>query len=110
RFKRGEFSGVGGARTIPPRPRHEPLPQSFAQQRLWFLDQLVPGSPAYNMATGVWLKGELDARALGAALAEVVRRHEALRTTFGTHGDLPVQFVQPSVEVELPIIDLSTRP
>src|ERR1041384_6273154 len=109
RFKRGEFSGVGGARTIPPRPRHEPLPQSFAQQRLWFLDQLVPGSPAYNMATGVWLKGELDARALGAALEQVVRRHEALRTTFGTHGDLPVQVVRPSLEVELPTIDLSAE-
>src|SRR5262249_49608443 len=110
RFKRGEFSGVGGARTIPARPRHEPLPQSFAQQRLWFLDQLVPGSPAYNMATGVRLKGELDARALGAALEEVGRRHEALRTTFGTHGDLPVQLVPPSLEVGLPTIDVGARP
>jgi amino acid adenylation domain-containing protein/non-ribosomal peptide synthase protein (TIGR01720 family) len=110
RFKRGEFSGVGGARTIPPRPRNEPLPQSFAQQRLWFLDQLVPGSPAYNMATGVRLKGALDARALGAALAEVVRRHEALRTTFGTHGGLPVQLVQPSLEVGPPTVDLSALP
>ena len=110
RFKRGEFSGVGGARTIPARQRHEPLPQSFAQQRLWFLDQLVPGSPAYNMATGVRLKGELDARALGAALEEVVRRHEALRTTFGAHGDLPVQLVRPSLEVGLPTIDLGARP
>ena len=110
RWKRGEFAGVGGARTIPPRPRHEPLPQSFAQQRLWFLDQLVSGSPAYNMPTGVRLNGALDARALGAALDEVTRRHEALRTTFGTHGDLPVQFVRPSLEVGLPVIDLSARP
>ncbi|HEX8190484.1 MAG TPA: amino acid adenylation domain-containing protein [Pyrinomonadaceae bacterium] len=110
RFKRGEFSGVGGARTIPPRPRHEPLPQSFAQQRLWFLDQLVPGSPAYNMPTGVRLSGALDARALGAALDEVVRRHEALRTTFGTHGELPVQLVRPSLAVGLPTIDLSALP
>lgn len=107
RWKRGEFAGVGGARTIPPRPRNEPLPQSFAQQRLWFLDQLVPGSLAYNMATGVRLKGVLDAPALGAALAEVVRRHEALRTTFGTHGGLPVQLVQPGLDIGPPTIDLS---
>ncbi|HEX8148747.1 MAG TPA: amino acid adenylation domain-containing protein [Pyrinomonadaceae bacterium] len=110
RWKRGEFAGVGGARTIPPRPRNEPLPQSFAQQRLWFLDQLVPGSPAYNMPTGVRLSGALDARALGAALGEVVRRHEALRTTFGTHGDLPVQLVRPNLEVGLPTLDLSALP
>ncbi|HKX33614.1 MAG TPA: amino acid adenylation domain-containing protein [Blastocatellia bacterium] len=110
RWKRGEFAGAGGARTIPPRPRHEPLPQSFAQQRLWFLDQLVPGSPAYNMPMGVRLSGALDARALGAALNEVVRRHEAPRTTFGTHGGLPVQFILPSLEVGLPTIDLGALP
>ena len=107
RWKRGEFAGVGGARTIPPRPRNEPLPQSFAQQRLWFLDQLVPGSLAYNMATGVRLRGVLDTQALGAALAEVVRRHEALRTTFGTEGGLPVQLVRRGLDIGPPAIDLS---
>ncbi len=58
------------------------LPLSFAQERLWFVDQLEPGSAAYNLPGALWLRGALAAPVFAAAVAEVVRRHEALRTVF----------------------------
>ncbi len=71
--------------------RQGPLPLSFAQQRLWVLDQLNPGRPTYNMFTALRLSGAVDLAALGRALGEIVRRHETLRTTFERRGDSPVQ-------------------
>src|SRR5437762_3091263 len=68
---------------------------SYAQQRLWFLDQLAPGDPSYNMPSALRLRGRLDAGALGRALDEVVRRHEALRTVFPSVDGQPRQAVQP---------------
>ncbi|HEU0080068.1 MAG TPA: amino acid adenylation domain-containing protein, partial [Longimicrobiaceae bacterium] len=87
-----------------------PLPLSFAQQRLWFIDRLEPGSAAYNVALPLRLRGALDARALAGTLTEVVRRHEALRTVFHAAGDGPVQVVLPAAPFPLPAVDLGGLP
>ncbi len=80
---------------IPVAGREQPLPLSFAQQRLWFLTRLEGFSEAYHMALALRLQGELDVRALRRALDRIVFRHEALRTTFHRDGDDPVQRIAP---------------
>jgi amino acid adenylation domain-containing protein/non-ribosomal peptide synthase protein (TIGR01720 family) len=86
------------------------FPLSFAQQRLWFLDQWSPGSAAYNSPMALRLAGRLDADALARALSEIVRRHEALRTVYLNLEGRPVQTVQPAGPVALPLDDLSALP
>jgi amino acid adenylation domain-containing protein len=86
------------------------LPLSFSQQRLWFVDQLEPGSPAYNVAKSFHVLGRLDAAALERALGEVVRRHEVLRTVFRAVNGRPVQVVLPVVPHALPVADLRDLP
>ena len=86
------------------------LPLSMAQARLLFLDQLQPNSSVYNFPAGFWIKGALDVRALAAGLGEIVRRHEALRTSFTNTGDEPVQVIQAPRKFELPVLDLMHLP
>jgi len=95
---------------MPPIPRvdrRENLPLSFGQQRLWFLDQLEPNSSAYNIPGAVRLKGRLQAECLIASLAEVVRRHEVLRTTYEPLEGAPCQRIHAGAELELRFVDLS---
>jgi amino acid adenylation domain-containing protein len=96
----------------PIRRRREPglLPLSFAQERLWFLDQLEPGSTAYGIPAALRVRGDLDLGALAASLGEIVRRHEVLRTTFRAERGVPFQLVSPEADAPLPGIDLSALP
>ncbi|HLL71284.1 MAG TPA: amino acid adenylation domain-containing protein, partial [Pyrinomonadaceae bacterium] len=103
----GESHGAGVAPEIKPVAREENLPLSFAQQRLWFLDQLVPDSPFYNLPLAVRLEGQLNHEALEQALSEIARRHEALRTSFLAIEGQPVQVVSPAHEIEMPVIDVT---
>ena len=95
---------------ISPTDRMNPVPLSFAQQRLWFLDQLEPGSSAYNISLALRLIGKLDAAILEQSLCEIIRRHEVLRTTFSTENDQPVQRITPATAFSLPEADLSAIP
>jgi amino acid adenylation domain-containing protein len=104
--------GAVAASTAPPIRRlgGSDLPLSFAQQRLWFLDQLAPGGSAYSVPTAVELLGTLVVPAVSAALREIVRRHESLRTTFALVADRPVQRIDPAPAAEFPVIDLAGLP
>ncbi|MCZ1005687.1 condensation domain-containing protein [Streptomyces lydicus] len=82
------------------------LPLAFAQQQLWFLDQLRPGDSRYNSAVALRLTGPLDRPALSRALDAVVARHESLRTTFDDIDGRPVQQVHPAAPVPLPLRDV----
>lgn len=99
--------------TVEPQPLQQApagtcFPLSFAQQRLWFLAQLAPGNPFYNIPAAISLKGRLDPRALERSFQEIVRRHAALRTTFTTVNNEPVQVISANTEVKLTVIDLHT--
>jgi amino acid adenylation domain-containing protein len=94
--------------TIPRRGEYEVIPLSFAQQRLWFLDQLEGASAAYNMSAAVRLSGTLHVRALQQGLTEITRRHEMLRTTFPVVNGSPVQVVNPSQPLSITVEDLQS--
>ncbi|QXI25594.1 non-ribosomal peptide synthetase [Pseudomonas vanderleydeniana] len=87
-----------------------PLPLSFSQRQLWFLDQLEPGNPFYNIPNALVLKGRLDVAVLEQALNELVRRHEVLRTRFGDHDGEPCQVVHPYRPMTLAVTDLRELP
>jgi amino acid adenylation domain-containing protein len=98
---------------IPQSPLREiggPYPLSFAQQRLWFLDQFSPGTPAFNVPAAIGLKGRLDVAALHAGLNEVVRRHETLRSRFPSADGQVAQEILPELTIPLPIFELSGLP
>ncbi len=97
--------GEAGAPRIEPVSRDGALDLSFSQQRLWFLDHLDPDRATYNIPLSLHLQGDLDTDALAAALTEVVRRHESLRTTFGDVEGRPFQVIHPPTPVDLPIED-----
>ncbi|MBV9792074.1 MAG: non-ribosomal peptide synthetase, partial [Chloroflexi bacterium] len=112
KLKRGALATA--APTIPRRTADGPIPLSFAQQRLWFLDQLAPGSANYNMPMLLILTGKLDVAALERSINEVVRRNEILRTTFVTVDGQPQQVIQSAAAhpegTRLLIVDLQLLP
>src|SRR4028118_24923 len=103
--------------TLPTEEEVFVFPASFAQQRLWFIDQLVPGNAFYNVPTALRLTGSLNLTALEQAFNEIVRRHEALRTRFGMVEGQLVQAIPaescanaPTLTINLPVIDLRELP
>jgi amino acid adenylation domain-containing protein len=95
-----------GAPEIPRRAGSGPAPLSFAQQRLWFLEQLYPGTPLHNMSRVIRLSGVLDVAVLGRTLDAIVARHEALRTTIVATDGIPMQIVSAPSGVSLDTTDL----
>ncbi|MFN6479635.1 condensation domain-containing protein [Nostoc sp. DedQUE07] len=91
---------------IVPVPQNANLPLSFAQQRLWFLNQLEPNSTTYNLPFAVRLTGTLNVPALERSLNEIVQRHEALRTTFAIANGQPIQVITPTLTLKLSVVDL----
>jgi len=93
-----------------PVTRSEAMPLSFAQQRVWFLEQLKPGNAFYNMPAAVCLKGQLNVAALEQSLNQIMTRHEALRTNFVTVNGQPVQAIASTLTLTLPVVDLLQLP
>jgi amino acid adenylation domain-containing protein len=92
------------------RTNAEDLPLSYAQQRLWFLEQLGGTSSVYNISLPVRISGRLDVEALTRSLNEIIRRHEVLRASFGSLQGLPLQFISPTLDLPIPLSDLSVLP
>jgi len=105
RLKEKKLSLTGGAESIPVR-EPGPAPLSFGQRRLWFIEQLEPGNPRFNILTAVRMKGRLRLDVLLRVWEEIVRRHESLRTTLELRESEPVQIVSPRLGVEIPVLDL----
>jgi amino acid adenylation domain-containing protein len=102
--------GQSNIRLIEPRQTDGPARLSFAQQRLWFLDQLMPGSSVYNIPAPVRLTGPLDLAALKRGFEEIIRRHESLRIKFITIDGQPFQVVTPHAPLDLKAVDLGSLP
>jgi len=104
----------GAARRRNLRGNLQERPLSFSQERMWLLDQIAPGNVAYNMPGAVRLRGPLDVAALRRSVAGIVRRHDALRTTFGVAAGQPVQRIEPFDPARavsgMPLVDLSALP
>jgi len=103
----GKFKGTSYAQVIPVRPEFSPAPLSFGQKRLWFVNQLTPGQPCYNLPMAVRLSGPLNLAPLQQAFNEIWARHESLRIILTTVDGEPVQVIHPPQTWKLPVVDLS---
>jgi amino acid adenylation domain-containing protein len=108
RAKKQNVSTLDG-KNILRRKNNSVAPLSFAQQRLWFLNQFEPNSPYYNIPVAWCLVGVLNVEALRKSFNEIVRRHEALRTTFAKRNGDAVQIVAPALNLTVPLLDLTDR-
>ncbi|MBV1874239.1 MAG: hypothetical protein KUG80_05635, partial [Gammaproteobacteria bacterium] len=104
---KGKTKGSDLDRAIGTYPRGESIALSFAQQRLWFLDQLEGQNPSYNMPAMFELKGDLNRCALSSALNDIISRHEILRTTLHTMDGQGQQKISPQLEAPITWLDLS---
>jgi len=95
---------------IPVRRDNDNIPLSFAQQRMWFLNEILEDKTIYNILLPLELLGELDSKMLGDALQKVVERHEVLRTRILYNGQEPIQYIEPSLKLEITEVILDARP
>ncbi|MCX7596999.1 MAG: condensation domain-containing protein, partial [Fischerella sp.] len=102
KWKRGKLQ----TETIPKRQNSQPVPLSFSQKRLWFIDRLYHGSSFYHVSSALHLTGLLNVTALQRSLNEILRRHEAWRTIFVTEDEQPIQIILPQLTWEMPIINI----
>ena len=108
KMKKQEEADAGQKPPLQRQPRDtNQFPLSFAQQRLWFLEQLQPGTAVYNIPMAMLLRSALDVALLEQSFRSVIQRHEILRTTFTISDNQPVQVISPAVDFILPVIDLS---
>ncbi|WP_217225418.1 non-ribosomal peptide synthetase, partial [Streptomyces anulatus] len=105
----GEADEAAGTTVIVPRSGSGPVPLSFAQRRLWFLQQLDPSGVQYNLWSVLRLRGRLDEQALGDAVADIVSRHEVLRTTISVEDGDPVQVIHPQPLTSMEVTDVQGR-
>jgi acyl carrier protein len=110
RIRQTQNKGPAAAPPLVGVSRERNLPLSYAQQRLWFLHQMQPESPAYNIPFALRLTGKLDRKALQSSLCAMVERHETLRTSFPAHQGKPVQKIEPESQVSVEEIDLRHLP
>jgi len=101
---------LAGAEAIPRRERRSTASLSFAQQRLWFIEQLAPGKSLYNEHGQLQFTGPLLLAVLKSSIGEVIRNHEVLRTVFPACEGAPAAVIQPFVAPEMPVIDLEALP
>jgi hypothetical protein len=99
---------VGNSRNVVTKASTYIFPATFAQRRLWFVEQLQPGGTSYLVPWALRLDGQLNAEALSKSLNEIVRRHEVLRTSFRFQDGMPVQVVAETLHVPVPVTDLSS--
>ena len=104
--RRSSTNQIAAPPIRPRATRAEPAPLSFAQERLWFLEQLEPESTAYNICRASRLLGNLSSPLLEASLNEIVSRHETLRTAFRLIDGKPVQVVRPAEGISIDFVDL----
>ena len=95
---------------IPKRPDRASAPLSFAQRQMWVIDQMTPGNPAYNLSIGFRLRGRMNLRALEDSFNEVIKRHEALRTTFAVKDDEPLQVIHRELKITIKLTALDHLP
>ncbi len=101
---------AAGPKPRPRGPDSDAVPLSFAQQRVWFMDQWAPGTPVFNLNAAIRLSFPLQSAVLERCLNEIVRRHEMLRTTFVTVGERPIQRIASQLKLALPVFDLQRLP
>lgn len=109
-LRQAKIKASSSAPPLQPISRDGELPLSFTQERLWFLHQLEPDNPSYNVPVAVRIMGSLKISALQRCLNEIVRRHEVLRTTASTANGRPIQIIAPDLNLTLPVVDLRELP